>query len=160
MRFMTRVRRTSTIVAALAVAVATGCADAGTEPGDHEEEPDVAAIAISAGTSSVVINSGQQAGSFSLRANQDNLVTVRFLRADGSTDPVIDEHSDEYEVRFMLGGAQAGTNVFVSTNADHPYTGTIRPTGSSTVAVYDVVLYSKGHGHVELSWPLAAQITP
>ena len=152
-------RRAAAFAFVLGALTLGACSDA-TDP-EEEEEPEVAAIVVTAtsagGTSSATINNatGVQTGALTLRANQANTVTVRFLGATNSDESVIASAPGQYEVRIVQGTGT--TNLFAATGTSHPYTGTITPTATGAAA-YTVQLYAKEHGHVELSRTITATV--
>lgn len=78
------------------------------EEDEVEQEPDVAIIEINFGGNSVRINSAGTVtgGSLTFPIGQTN-VTARFLRANGSEDPLATE--EEFELRIVPGSTAIAT---------------------------------------------------
>lgn len=117
----------------------------GNPTGDDHDEPDLAGVSITVGTSTVEIGPSGQTGTLSLATGVSHEVTVRALNAAGDDDPVIVEHADEYEIRIT----QDGVSRFNASGTGYPFTGTITTGATTGPAVYRVAVYSTDHGHEE-----------
>lgn len=153
------VRRTFPLALALTAALALSACGDPTEP--DEDEPEVAAIVIAnttTGTTTTINNvTGAQAGGLTLRANQANALTVRFLDAANANEPVITANPGDFQVRIYAGTST--TNSFTATGGTHPFAGTLTTTASGTAA-FRLALFHTGEGHEEISRPFTATIVP
>lgn len=132
--------RTAAVAAAIALLAACG-----NPTGDDHEEPNVAGVSITVGGNTIEIGPNGQSGTLSLTTGVSHPATIRVLDASGSDDPVIVEHSDEYEIRIT----QGATSRFTATGTGYPYTGTITTGAATGPAVYQVAVWSTEHGHEE-----------
>jgi hypothetical protein len=146
---MTGFARLLTIAAAATfVFTASSCRST---TGFDDEEPNIAVVHIVANPaetfmSAVTINlsSGGQSGALTLRLNQANPIIVRFLDPAGIDDPVVAEHHDDYELRFLNLGGMTFTH-----GSGFPLRGTLTPNalGQTTIRL---ILFNEDHGHVEV----------
>ena len=141
MNAMRFARRASALV--LATALLGAC---GNPTGDDDhEEPNVAGVSITVGTSTVELGPGGQSGTMSLAIGASHAATIRVLNGAGTDDPVIVEHSEEYQIRIT----QDGVSRFNASGSGYPFTGTITTGATTGQAVYRVAVYSTEHGHEE-----------
>ena len=154
-------RRGSRIAfAALALISAIACSD---DPLDVEEElePQVASIVITAGTSTATVSAtgqGAQTGTLTLRQNEANLISFRFVDARGQDEAVIVADRDDFELRP---GAPMPTSVSLTSTGGSgaTFTATITPTVAGQVSI-PFVLFNTHHGHAELSRVVVATVAP
>jgi hypothetical protein len=140
--------RTLRAAAALAlVGFAGACNDSTTTA---HPEPDVASVRITVGAQVVNISeTGQQTGTLTI-AQGTTPVTVAWLRADGSADPVV--NSEEFEVRLVPQGS-AG----ISFTPAGPFAGTLSAT-SAGQKVVQVQLYHLEEAHDEFGQNLTLTV--
>lgn len=151
-------RSSAFVVALIAASTLAACVDS-TGPEEEEEEPQVAAVVVtssSGGTATLPIG-GAQSGALTLRVNQPNTLTIRFLGANGADEPVVASNAGDFEVR-VIQGASSTANLLTAAGTTYPFTGTIQPTTTGT-ALYRLQLFHRGEGHVELEVPLSASVT-
>ena len=122
-----------------ALLAATACDD--DDPIEPDDEPEVAAVRLTVGTSTVTVNSTT---SPTLNvASGTNSVTAEWLRADGSVEAKVTDADFELRIAQATG---TGTLTWAATNAR---TGTLTVTGlnaGQTVAA-TVSLFHKGDQH-------------
>lgn len=152
-----RIGRRASIVTSIALLSlsATACLD-GTGPDEHEE-PEIAGVSVAAATGSTAsgaatVTQSGQTGTLTLRANTANTLTVRVLDLTGQDEAVVAEHSDEFEIRVLL-----GTNVIATGTGAYPYSISVTPTQVGQLS-YTVQVYATEHGHVELTRPLLVTV--
>jgi hypothetical protein len=140
-------RRSLRSVAALALlSIAAACKDStGSDP-----EPQIASVRVTVGAQVVTISeTGQQTGTLTVpRASTP--VTVAWLRADGSADPVV--NSQDFEVRMI---AQGSTGI--SFTPAGPFAGTLAATTSGQKTVR-VQLYHLAEQHDEFGQNLTLTV--
>ena len=145
--------------AALALVTAVACSD-DDDPTEVEQEPQIASIVITSGTSSATISNtaGTQTGTLTLRQNQPNVVTFRFVTAAGADDAVLAANRSDFELQA---GVPLPTSVSFSASGGTgaSYTATITPTTTGTVII-PFRLYSIEHGHAELTRSVSATVAP
>ncbi|HEX8362920.1 MAG TPA: hypothetical protein VF613_22545 [Longimicrobium sp.] len=140
--------RTFRAAAALAlVGFASACNDSTTTA---EPEPDVASVRVTVGAQVVTISeTGQQTGTLTL-GQGTTPVTVAWLRADGSADPVV--NSEDFEVRLV---AQGSTGI--SFTPGGPFAGTLSAT-SAGQKVVQVQLHHLEEAHDEFGQNLTLTV--
>jgi len=140
-----RTLRTATALALVGFAAA--CDDS---PSESEVEPEIAAVRVTVGAQVVnITETGQQTGTLSV-AQGTSPVTVAWLRADGSVDPIV--NSDEFEVRMNAQGSTG--NSFTPTGA---FAGTLNAT-SAGQKVMQVQLYHREEAHDEFGQNLTLTV--
>lgn len=137
----------------LATALLSGC---GNPTGEDHDEPNVAGVAITVGSSTVELGPSGQSGTLSLEAGVAHPVSIRVLNPSGTDDPVIVEDVADYEIRIT----QEGASRFNRVGTGYPFTGTITTGAATGPAVYRVSVYSTDHGHEEGSGLLSLTVTP
>lgn len=151
-------RRLSMMLLASAVVLgASACDDSTTEP--DEEEPQITAIVVTSGASSIRINpaTGAQTGSLALTRGAANTVSVRFLGANEQDEAVVAEHRSEYELRLT---APTTITLAATGGSGATFTGTLTPVASLATGAVTVVmqLYNREHSHAEATFNVAGTI--
>jgi hypothetical protein len=140
--------RTLRATAALVlVGFAAACNDS---PSKSDPEPEIATVRITVGAQVVNISeTGQQTGTLTI-ARGTTPVTVAWLRADGSADPVV--NSNDFEVRLV---AQGSTGI--SFTPAGPFAGTLTTTTAGQKVV-QVQLYHLEEQHDEFGQNLTLTV--
>lgn len=151
-------RRLSMMLLASAVALTTtACEDSATEP--EEEEPQISAIVLTSGASSVQINAatGAQTGTLTLTRGVANTISVRLLGANGQDEAVIAQHRSEYELRLT---APTTIALAATGGSGATFTATLTPVASLATGAVTLVmqLYNREHSHAEATFNVAATI--
>ena len=141
MNAMRIARRASALVLATALLGACG------NPlgGDDEDEPNVAGVSVTVGTTTVALGPSGQSGPLSLATGVSHSATIRALNAVGTDDPVVAENPGDFEIRIT----QDGVTRFSQTGTSYPFAGTITTGAEVGPAVYRIAVYSTAHGHEE-----------
>jgi hypothetical protein len=159
-RFASYHRGSRAAFAALALVTAVACSD--DDPTEVEEEPQVANIVVTVGASSATVpnqSGGAQAGALTLRLQQPNTVTFRFVGANGQDDAVVAGNRDEFELR--AGTPLPTSLIFVpgTGGSGASFTATITPSVAGQVTI-PFQLYNTHHGHAELARAVVVTVAP
>ena len=130
--------------------VTTACKDDTTEPDD---EPEVATMRLVVGTQTVNVNASNgtvTGGPIVLALNTSVPVAVTFLRADGSTEPLVTATT------FRMDATPANANVTFTRTG--PFAGTLRGTsaGASTIKF---ALFHLAERHNEFDFDVPVTVT-
>lgn len=145
-----------TSVAAL-LALASLAVGACADTNEPEPEPDIQAIVITSGTSSVTIpaTGAQTPGALQLKANTANAVSIQFRNGAGVDEPLVAAERDELEVRLTVGT----TVVTMTAGTGATFTGNVTPPTTGPAA-YTLILFNTEHGHAEVSKTLTVNVVP
>ena len=133
-----------------AVMALIGFASACNGSTDADPEPEIASVRITVGAQVVNISeTGQQTGALTV-AQGNTPVTVAWLRADGTPDPVV--NSEDFEVRLV---AQGSTGI--SFTPSSPFAGTLSAT-SAGQKVVQVQLFHLDEQHDEFGQNLTLTV--
>lgn len=115
-----------------------------------DPEPNVATVRVTVGAQVVNISeTGQQTGTLTI-AQGTTPVTVAWLRADGSVDPVV--NSEDFEVRMIAQGSSG-----ITFTPAGPFAGTLSAT-SSGQKVVKVQLFHLEEAHDEFGQNLTLTV--
>ena len=145
-----------TSVAAL-LALASLAVGACADTNEPEPEPDIQAIVITSGTSSVTIpaTGAQTPGALQLKANTANAVSIQVRNGAGVDEPLVAAERDELEVRLTVGT----TVVTMTAGTGATFTGNVTPPTTGPAA-YTLILFNTEHGHAEVSKTLTVNVVP
>ena len=129
-----------------------GCGD---DPVEVEEEPNVATMRLTVGTSTINVNAATgtvTGGPITIARNATVNISAQFLTAAGTPDPVVSATS------FQLSASSANSAVVTFTRVGS-FSGTLTgvAAGSTTITFG---LFHVGEGHNEFTWPVSVTVTP
>jgi hypothetical protein len=151
-----RARRGLILLAGGSTLMLAGCGDDSTPP---EPEPEVATIRVTVGTAVVDINATtwvQTPGPITLRVNQANQVSFRFLGADGQDEPVI--VAERANLTLNLTNLTAGWTFAATGGSGATFNTTITPTTTGSSFLPLLVLHNSEHGHDEISHTISVAV--
>jgi hypothetical protein len=145
---------------ASAIVMTSACEESPTE---DEGEPQVAFIEIvstvgtQTSTARIDNRTGIQIGTLTLRQNQANALTVRFLDETNAPEAVIASERADFELR--ADGLAPGIVFTAAGGSGASFNASVTPTAIGQ-GTFSVVLFHLGENHAELTRPLAYSVTP
>lgn len=139
-------RKTPFAKIAAAAALVVGLTACDDDPTDVEPEPDVEAVRLVIGTTTVTISGGVVTGGPVTIPVGDTNVTATFLNSAGVQDPIA--HSDEFELRI-----ESSDDAIASFTSTGDFTGTIHGNATGS-AVLDIQLFHIAEQHEDFEQPL------
>ncbi len=158
MLYTFKLRRRALVMGAMlaTVTLATACGD--DDPTGVDEEPEIDRVLLTVGTTTLTVplNGAITGGPVSIRANTATPVSARFVRQDGTDDPIVTSEAD-FQLRVVRVSGPALTFALSTANR---FAGTITATGSGT-AIVDPQLFHVGENHDDFSRPgVSITVTP
>lgn len=153
-----RIRRAIPLLAFAGLSLTLGgCLDT---VGPEEEEPQIRGVVVAAATGSAASGSAtltegtSQSGSLTLQGGTSNALTVRALGPDLLDEPIVAEHHEDFEIRFVGPGETPLTSIMGS---GYPLLVSVQPAGTGT-QTYRLEVVSIDHNHVEFTIPIVVTV--